>query len=354
MRKILITMVMAAGALVASAQAWEYNDEFKTDFLKSTPEVEFVDCNRGRMTAMGVQTCMRRDWMTYGANGTFINSKMTNTTGLYDKVAAGVAAARPKRSGGTSSSGGSKKMRGTGTYNYQTSDAHLQWVANKREQQREAARRAAEKKRQEAIARKIADDNRAAQVEAQTNARLQAQTNAAIARDHYHATEGAMMAQQRARRAARPRGPQFNRYKPTSTGADRASTLRGANKPRRVMHPQKRNAVRPTLPPVQRQPMTAERAQMLRKALQVRAELRRKREVERRLAQYKGFVLDEHAHSTLGQDWHSDDFKPQPIAPPPTSATIDQLTEEQRHQMIVEEMIDPALREIERQQRRRS
>lgn len=58
---------------------------------------------------------------------------------------------------------------------------------------------------------------------------------------------------------------------------------------------------------------------MLKRALMVRAELRRKNAAEKKWNEYKGIKLSDGAVSTLGKDWQSDDFKTGPLAPPPLS-----------------------------------
>ena len=346
MRKLFLMLAMALGAGAAQAE-WYYSEEFHTDFWRDSPAddkstaVQYVDCN-GLRSMQVAQQCMRQDWMTHGVNLTMVKGHAVNTSGLRGKVAARVAASRP--------GSGSQKGRAGTSYNYQTSDAHQRWVQQKWERQ-EAARQAdAEKKRQAAIAQKIADDNRAAAVEAATNAALQQRTNQAIARDYYNANEGAAAAQQRARRAVRRVGPQYAAQRPRSTGAAKARTLRGQNKPRRVMHPQRRNTARPALPAVQRRPcIDPERAAMIRKALFVREELRRKaaqerlaqkrREAQRRAMAYKGFTLDPNAVPTTGNDWDSPDVGPGPLAPPPVTAVKPPVTEDQRMQQLLDEML---------------
>lgn len=335
-------------ALCAGAQGWTYSPEFGTDFWSNQPQqdVQFVNCNTGSRSVQSTAICMRQDGANGFDNPIFITSKMTNTTGLSGKVARGVAAARPRT--GTTSTRTSTTSRPTSAkqaqrmgknYNYQTSDAHRAWLADKRERQLQAQKEAAEKKRREQLARRIADDNRAAAVTAQTNAMLQHQTDRRIARDHYHATEGARQAQERARQAHRLVGPQFAQSAPKSSGKDKARMLRGQNKPRRVMYPQtqKRNTARATLPQVERQPLPQERAALLKKALMVRAELRRQKKAEKAYAEYQGIKLDNNAVSTLGKDWNS--IGTGPLAPPPTTRTT--LTHEEMHKMMIDEFLSP-------------
>ncbi len=115
------------------------------------------------------------------------------------------------------------------------------------------------------------------------------------------------------------------------------------------MYPQRRNTVRPKLQQVKRTITPGERAAMLKKALMVRAELRRQEKARKKLAQYKGFVLDDNAVSTLGKDRSTP--MTQPLAPPPlTSIPAKIKAENKRHKLIIEEMIEPTLREIKQQQ----
>lgn len=274
-----------------------------------------------------VQNALSAQWFNPGAYYT-VPQVGSGRSGLYGKVEAKVRVARPKRSG---SSASSSRTRRVGSYNYQTSDSHMQWLENKREREAQAREAAAEKKRQERIQRKIADDNRAAEVTAATNARLQVETNRRIARDHYHAGAGAVAAQQRARRAVRRVGPNFAPLTPTMTAQEKAGILRRRAKPRRTMR-SGRNTSRQVLAPTQRTPATEEqlamRAKWLEKAQAERkiilAEQKKRAEEQRKryMASNKvkepekakhlrdgevlvnnAFVLGPHAHSTLGQDW---------------------------------------------------
>mgnify|MGYP000769885145 CR=1 FL=1 len=351
--KKTIFLLMLSVAVSAGAQGWVYSTELGTDVWSNqrSSDVEFVDCNTGTRSIQATATCMRRD-VQYGlSNPTFITSKMTNTNGLYGKVARGVAAAQPRRSGYTKPTSAKQARRMGKNYTHQTSDAHRQWLEEKRERQIQAQQEAAERKRQEELERRIADDNRAAAVTAQTNAMLQQQTDRRIARDHYHANEGAKLAQQRARQAHRRVGPQFNQANPKSTGKEKARMLRGENKPRRIMYPQtqRRNTARKQLAQVRRQTLTPERAAMLQKALMVRAELRRRKKAAQTYADYKGIKLDDNAVSTLGKDWHSDDFKTQPLAPPPVTRV--EISKDNLHELMMEEFfgIKPVKTDVYRQ-----
>lgn len=308
MKKTILIALAGLGALTASGQG--LNDGYFGMFEDgNNPE---IDCNTGLRDVMVVQRCMARDFIDTdkgGSRGADLNTytyrKPNNTNGISDGVWRAYMAQRPKRSNSSAGSSGSASTRRVGTSNYNTSDAHIQWVRNRQEQIRAAREEGARRKRIEDMRRRIADDNRAAAVTAQTNAMLQGQTNARIASDHWHANQGAVVAQQRARQAVVAPGAQFERLKPKSTGSQQASRLRGVNRPRRTMG-QPRNTVRQQLPPVQRTrpQMTPERAAMLKKALMVRAELRRQDAARQRLKNYCGFVLDPHAVPTTGQDWY--------------------------------------------------
>ncbi|MDE5750870.1 MAG: hypothetical protein K2H87_08925, partial [Duncaniella sp.] len=118
--------------------------------------------------------------------------------------------------------------------------------------------------------------------------------------DYYHAPEGARLAQQTARQAHRTVGPQF--AKPQTSSAGKARMLRGQNKPRRIMYPQRQpqNTARKTLAQVERKPSPSTR--------------------ENKPNGSKGFKLTNNSISTLGQDWKSSDFKTGPLAPPPVTA----------------------------------
>ncbi|GEM_PF-1755910 len=366
-----------------------------------------IDCNTGLREDMVVQRCMTRDFInndptdpTRGADlTTYTYVKPVNTSGLYGKVARGVAAQRPRRNG---SSAKSSSSRGVGTYNYNTSDAHIQWARNRQEQIKAAREKDAYEKKMMELQRKIADDNRAADVTAQTNAALQGQTNARIQRDRWHATEGAAQAQQRARQAVVVQGPQFDKMKPQSTGSQQASRLRGANKPRRVMAtptPTARNTVRKPMPAVQRShTLSPQQRQELRQAMLNRREQQHQKRLAIAESQKSGskkspaayyddkgrlvidehaysslgknnvnnrgskpipypkpttpqspgarytsdgrLVLDSHAHSSLGQDWRSEDLKPLPAPPSAATRVRRKMTQEEYHNLVVIELID--------------
>ncbi len=340
-----ISILFLSAALAAGAQGWVYSPEFGTDFWTSNPsshpDDQFVDCNKGTRNIQSVAKCMREDGANSFSNPTILVGKEINTNGLYNKVSRKVTRAPKKRSTSTSTAPTSaKQARKTGkNYNHQTSEAGRAWRAKKREAQLQAQREAAERKRRQELERKIADDNRAAEVTAMTNAMLQQQTNRRIASDYYHANEGAAMAQQRARQAHKLAGPQFDKNAPKSTGRDKARMLRGQNKPRRIMkypQTQRRNTARPQLAQVQRRPLPQERAAMLKKALMVRAELRRIKKAEQTYAEYKGIKLDDGAVSTLGKDWSSETL----TTPPAPSPTRSVMTADERQQMILKDYLD--------------
>lgn len=366
MKKIIISAIICLGTITASGQKGLNDDYFGMFEYVDNPE---IDCNDGRHDALVVPRCMARDFIKQDKKRgidltTYTYVKPDNTSGLYNKVARGVAAQRP-RSGSSAKSSNTRKV---GSYNYNTSDAHINWMRNRQEQIQAANEEAARRKRWKEMQQRIAEDNRAADVTAQTNAALQAQTNARIARDNWHATEGAALAQQRARQAMVKQGPQFDKMKPQSTGSQQASRLRGTNKPRRTLtyNPRPRNTARRVLPQVQRKApvLSAHEQQLRQKHMQQALELRKKRQIQARqlavnvakmelqsrpqpsrilISQEKSkgwnsgkpLVLSEHATSTLGQDWNTESLTPK-YAP----STKRKMTAEERHNLIVIEMID--------------
>lgn len=367
MKKTILIAIISIGAITASGQKGLNDDYFGMFTDVNNPE---IDCSSGSHDAMVIQRCMARDFIKQDKRRgidltTYTYVKPDNTSGLYNKVARGVAAQRPKRS---ASSAKSSSTRRVGSYNYNTSDEHINWMRNRQEQIRAANEEAARRKRWEEQQKRIADDNRAAAVTAQTNAMLQAQTNARIARDNWHATEGAALAQQRARQAMVKQGPQFDKMKPQSTGTQQASRLRGTNKPRTAVayKPQPRNTARRILPQVKRKrvalspAMQKRRQEQMQKALEMRKqrqmqarqmavnmakmELQSRPQPSRILIDMeaskgwnsgKQLVLSEHATSSLGKDWKSPSFKPE-YAP----SIKRKMTAEERHNLIVIEMID--------------
>lgn len=366
MKKLILSALISLGAITASGQKGLNDNYFGMFEYVDNPE---IDCSNGRHDALVVQRCMARDFIKQDKKRgidltTYTYVKPDNTSGLYNKVARGAAAQRPR----SSSSAKYSSTRKVGSYNYNTSDEHINWMRNRQEQIRAAREEAERRKRWEEMQRRIADDNRAAAVTAQTNAALQAQTNARIARDNWHATEGAALAQQRARQAMVKQGPQFDKMKPQSTGSQQASRLRGTNKPRRTMtyNPQPRNTARRVLPQVQRkkQVLSAREQQLRQKQMQQALEMRKKRQIQARqlavnvakmelqsrpqpsrilISQKKSkgwnsgkpLVLSEHATSTLGKDWNTESLTPK-YAP----STKRKMTAEERHNLIVIEMID--------------
>lgn len=359
MKKIYIIsmaiFVILNGGGVAVAQGYD-NDRDPWGGSRSNQDFgyDYIDCAGNSMNAMEASYCAGR----YGLESVYHKGQFRNTQGLYGKVAAGVAAQRPRRSSGNSGSG--RQKGSVGSYNYQTSDAHRQWLEQKRERDAEARQRAVEKKRYEDMMKKIEDDNRAAAVEAQTNARLQQQTNRAIARDHYNATEGAYKAQQMARKASQMKGPQFAQQKERMSDEYKAGLLRRQNKPRRVMPDTvtyQANRARKPLPQVKRTAtMDPERAAMLRKAFAVKAELIRQKRAAGRISgnqarsdreqsrmvnvHGKAMVqLGPHATSTLGKDWNTISLTT-PRIPPRETKEKRKMTQEEYHRLIVIEMID--------------
>lgn len=362
MKKKILASVLVLGSLATFGQKGLNDGYFGMFTDEINPE---IDCSTGSHDVMMIQRCMTRDFIdndskdkTRGINlQTYTYVVPDNTSGLTYKVARGIAAQRPRRS---SSSSGYKSYR-VGNYNNAVENAHF---AAERRAQMEAARREAERRRRwEEQQRKIAEDNRAAAVTAQTNALLQGQTNARIASDQWNATEGAKLAQQRARQAMVKPGAQFDRMKPKSSGSQQASRLRGYNKPRRVMaaKPVKRNTARRALQPVNRKTskLSAHEQQLRQQHLQRAIEMRKKRQLQLRNSQVTAqnqkqakksvakknpaayynkdtkLVLDSHAQSSLGKDWGSIDLKP--VYAPSVKR---KMTEEERHKLIVIEMID--------------
>lgn len=405
MKKLILIAAICIETITASGQGWQGLNDGYFGLFKDVHNPE-IDCNTGLRENMVVQRCMARDFInnnptdpTRGADlTTYTYIKPVNTSGLYGKIAAAIRRSQPRNG----SSAKSASTRSVGSYNHNTSDAHIQWARNRQAQIQAAREEAAYKKRMEEMQRKIADDNRAAAVAAQTNAALQGQTNARIQRDRWHATEGAAQAQQRARQAVVVQGPQFDKMKPQSTGSQQASRLRGANKPRRFMAPQNtnaRNTARKPLPAVQRShTLSPLQRQELRQAILNRREQQRQRRLAIAESQKSGskkspaayyddkgrlvidehaysslgknnvnnrgskpvpypkpttpqspgarytrdgrLVLDDHAHSSLGQDWRSEDLNPLPAPPSATTRVRRKMTQEEYHNLIVIEMID--------------
>lgn len=354
MKKLILTTLIGFGATVASGQG--LNDGYFGMFTDvHNPE---IDCNAGPRDVMMTQRCMTRDFInnnpsdrTRGIDLTSYTYRVPdNTSGLYGKVARGVAAQRPKRNGSSAKSSGSRSV---GSYNYNTSVANMQWRRDRQAQINAAREKAAYEKRMRELQKKIANDNRAAAVTAQTNAALQEQTNARIQRDRWHASEGAALAQQRARQAMVVQGPQFDKMKPQSTGTQQASRLRGANKPRRVMAT-RNNTARKSMPPVQRnhtlsQQQREELRQAIRNRMEKQRQLRLAEAGKQKAASKKTpaayydnngrLVLDKHAHSSLGKDWQGESFTTLP-APPPVTKVRRKMTQQEYHNLIVIEMID--------------
>lgn len=396
MKKLILTTAICLGAISVSAQGWVYSEELRTDVWTNQDKgMDYVDCSDGtKYDAWNALYCTRKN----GIESVVRVGSRPNTSGLYDKVAAATRRSQPRNG----SSAKSSSSRSVGTYNYNTSDAHIQWARNRQAQIQAAREEAAYKKRMEDMQKKIADDNRAAAVTAQTNAALQVQTNARIQRDRWHATEGAAQAQQRARQAVVVQGPQFDKMKPQSTGSQQASRLRGANKPRRFMAPQNtnaRNTARKPMPAVQRShTLSPQQRQELRQAILNRREQQRQKRLAIAESQKSGskkspaayydnkgrlvidehaysslgknnvnnrgskpvpypkpttphspgarytsdgrLVLDSHAHSSLGQDWRSEDLKPLPAPPSAATRVRRKMTQEEYHNLVVIEMID--------------
>lgn len=345
MKKMYLAVMLSLGILSATAQGWVYSEEFGTDFW-GNPELEkdFIDCRNGdrgdRIDAMQALQNTRK----YGMYSVIRTGNHVNSSDIYNRVARGVAAQSSKRSSSSASSG----SRRVGTKNYNTSDAHIEWVRNRQAQIQAAREKDAHEKRM----KQIAEDNRAAAITAQTNAMLQTQTNARIQRDQWHASQGAALAQQRARQAVVVQGPQFNNMKPRSTGSQQASRLRGANKPRRFMtEPKARNTVRKPMPSVQRHSqITEQQRQELQQAIRERRERqhalreamaqRKKAQTSKSPAAYyttQGrLILDEHAYSSLGRDWGTIDLDPLP-SPPPIKR---KMTAEEYHRLVTIEIIE--------------
>lgn len=396
MKKLILTTAICLGAISVSAQGWVYSEELRTDVWTNQDKgMDYVDCSDGtKYDAWNALYCTRKN----GIESVVRVGSRPNTSGLYDKVAAATRRSQPRNG----SSAKSSSTRSVGSYNHNTSDAHIQWARNRQAQIQAAREEAAYKKRMEDMQKKIADDNRAAAVTAQTNAALQGQTNARIQRDRWHATEGAAQAQQRARQAVVVQGPQFDKMKPQSTGSQQASRLRGANKPRRFMAPQNtnaRNTARKPMPAVQRShTLSPQQRQELRQAILNRREQQRQKRLAIAESQKSGskkspaayyddkgrlvidehaysslgknnvnnrgskpvpypkpttpqspgarytrdgrLVLDDHAHSSLGQDWRSEDLKPLPAPPSAATRVRRKMTQEEYHNLVVIEMID--------------
>ena len=92
-----IVLIILANPVGSNAQAWQYSEEFGTDFFTSQLDrkIEVVNCNTGTSEMKSIGTCMRKDVANGFSNGYVIKSKMPNLNGLNAKVARGVAASRP-------------------------------------------------------------------------------------------------------------------------------------------------------------------------------------------------------------------------------------------------------------------
>lgn len=332
----LLVIIMFTWVLQTYAQ-YDPMGDF-SPFESQDKGYDYVDCKGKDMNVWEAKYCTGR----YGLGAAYHKSAIPNTNDLYNKVAKAAAAQRPKSSSSTKGK--------VGSYNYQTSDAHLQWLANKRERDAQARREAAERKRLEDMQKKIVDDNHAASVEAATNARLQGETNRRIASDQWHATQGAALAQQRARDAHKLSGPQFAQNKPSLSASQKASTLRSGNRVRQATTPARRNVKRQVLPPVKRTGFTgASPRSQLEHAL---AELKKKQQREAALASNQApsqpatgkevtvggtrFVLSGHATSSLGQDWETISF----TTPRIPSKDKPKMSEDDRHRLYCIELIE--------------
>ena len=301
---------------------------------------DYVDCDGNSLNVWEARYCTGN----YGLFAAYHKSSLPPTSGLYGKVAQSAAKQRPTKKSSSSSKGR------VGSYSHQTSDAHLQWLANKREQEAEARNRAAQRRREEERQRRIADDNRAAAVEAATNARLQGETNRRIASDQWHATQGAVLAQQRARKAHKLTGPQFAQNNQTMTAQQKAATLRRGNRVRKTGSIVKRNVARQILPPVKRTGFTgsAPRSQLehalagLKKRQQSQAALMSGQvsvqPVKGKEIKVGGtrFVLSDHATSSLGQDWETVTLTTPPIPPKEKP----KISKADYHRLVCIEMIE--------------
>lgn len=356
MKRITTIIAAVVAALSAQAQNWVYSEEFGTDFLGAQTDFDVHDTQMqsGLDVNMAMQNTMRKAWQTRGQ--AYIGAGSTKVNA--NKIAAAVNAARPRTT--SSSVSTSTKSRRVGNYNYNTTAEAAEWRRQRALERQEAARRAAEKKRLEAIQRKIADDNRAAAVTASTNARLQAETNRRMANDRYHAGAGAVAAQQRARRAVRYVGPNFSALTPQMTAEEKAGILRRRAKPRRTMAAA-RNQTRQRFAPVKRAAATeaqlARRAQWLKTAQEQRRKEReeqRKRYMASKMVNEKdnlkrlqkdevlvnkAFVLGPHAHSTLGRDWGNGG--PSLTPPPVPKYPVDPATRRKN-----QEFMDLAIKEF--------
>lgn len=351
-----ISLRMVIFALCISAATMVMADDpgfglYQADFSPFTGQDkgnDFVDCSGKTGNAYWALKCTRQNGIE-----SVHHKSVTAPTGLTGKVTARVNASSPR-------SGSSAKGR-VGSYNYQTSDAHLAWVAERNARLAEQRQRDAEAKARREHERRIADDNRAAAVEAETNARLQVQTDRAIARDHWHANQGAQQAQQRARSAHKMQGPQLASSQNRMSNAQKASMLRQGN-PRRLY--QKPRVTYRSLPPVRRTQVSQAQLQAQRLAMQRKAEyvakqreLARKRqeelarataakkaEIEKRYADNRqivaigrskvAFKLSSNASSSLGKDWKTVSLTTPPIP------ERKKMTEEDWHRLKVIEIIE--------------
>ncbi|MDE5868968.1 MAG: hypothetical protein K2H18_01945, partial [Muribaculaceae bacterium] len=203
---------------------------------------------------------------------------------------------------------------------------------------------------QEAIERKIAEDNRVARIVSETNAKLQVETNRRIQSDYYNAKEGAQLALQRAKQANQVNGPQFQRKQ--LTGSQKAQILRSKNKPLQPINKtlNRRNIVRKQLPKVERKHVADEQEMMIRKAILAKySTLTNTYSKGKGQAQYKGIELSDKPISTLGKNWQSEDFKAGPLAPPPTYRRPKYVEPEwlTKHKKIIEMLGQPPLTDEE-------
>ncbi len=336
MKRNLLLIIGFISTVICFAQGWQYSSEFNTDVWTGYSDMskDYIDCTGNSMNAMDAYVCTKK----YGI-GAVRHKNVHSVKGLSDKVAAGIESQRPKKSHGTTSKGK------TGSYNYQTSDTHREWVAARNRNIQEVKKHEEERKRQE----KYEDDMRAAQAEAQANAALQTETNRRIRNDRWNANQGAALAQQRVNNSIRIKGPQMSTRNNRMTAQQRVDLLKRQNKPRRIMvNKTPRNKVRPTLAPVQRTAKsTQQQRDMLHRVILAKAYQAKQRQNKKtgKVVKVGGtkFFLSDHATSTLGQDWTSEDLKPLPAPPPakPTTGTqIRKMTQAEYHHLIVAEMIE--------------
>lgn len=363
MKNSLLAILLATTTMTLSAQYTEEvvdDDDLFAPFrtvYKNVEDIDFsVPADRQVGSVLKHHVARKHDMM----NGNYYGGQLVHAGKTYSETVTAT-----QRSGGISLSTDNSTVRtGSGRRGSSVSernmasrkaqvDRHVAFMQARAEARRQAAREAARREYERKLREQAIDNQRAVQVEAQTNARLQGTTNARIERDYHNATVGTSQARATSQSTANSmmRGPHtvVSQQPKRQTGAMSAQQLRDGiaarqRKPRvlyRAPQSQTPNSLTKPQPVIVRATPNKQgeyefTGRMTKTTIHIKPDPRfgtpNPYSAPKTVAKNEGFRLSPHATVTTGQPIRIKDLEMREI--PPRTPRIKNMTQEEREEML--------------------